>query len=171
MLVKMKEIWKDVAGYESIYQVSNLGRVKTKQRRSKPYRGSVGTSHLVKEKIRKPSVKNGYYFLWLYDGKGSRRMEYVHRLVGLNFLVDRDGPHVDHIDGDRKNNVVTNLRLTTQSLNLMNKPTRKGYHYKNGRYYARIRLNNVRMSLGGHGSESEAVQTYIAAKKKLLRVP
>lgn len=99
------EIWKDVVGYEGLYQVSNLGRVK-----------SFNYKHLKKTKILKQQLKHqGYLELLLTKDKISRYIG-VHRLVAMAFISNPNNkPQVDHINTIRHDNRVENLRWATQS--------------------------------------------------------
>ena len=99
----MKEIWKDIDGYEGMYQISNLGRVKSLERKDRMGR-------LVKEKIIKPKDdKDGYKRLILYkDGKGKNYR--IHRLVATTFIPNPENkPQVNHKDCNVSNNNVDNL--------------------------------------------------------------
>lgn len=98
------EIWKDIADYIGLYQVSNRGRVKSLPRN--------GTSKY--EKILTPHKdSNGYYNVSL-SKSGKRKVAYVHRLVAETFLPNPDNlPDVYHIDGDPANNDITNLYWCT----------------------------------------------------------
>ena len=98
-----KEIWKDVSGYEGLYQVSNLGRVK-----SLPVHRKVGWADYVsKEKILKQCKnKYGYLFVCLHKGD-TQRVVKVHRLVALAFIANPNNlPCVNHKDENKENNFV-----------------------------------------------------------------
>lgn len=102
----MNEIWKDVTGYEGLYQVSNLGRVK-----AMPKRGH-------KEKIMKPSLKKDGYNRILLSKKGKYKTLYVHRLVAEAFLSHTESKcEVNHINGIKTDNYVYNLEWVTKSQN------------------------------------------------------
>lgn len=101
------EVWKDVVGYEGIYQVSNIGKVKSLNYKNEGY-----------ERELKQDNNNGYRQVALTkDGKLRRHK--VHRLVYEAFVQPiKDGMVVCHNDGDRANNHLSNLRMDTQSGNL-----------------------------------------------------
>ena len=117
--ILMEEIWKDIEGYEGLYQVSNLGRVKTVERISVVKDVVHGTySRKLKEKIKKLSLdSNGYLFITL-SKNGNHKTFGVHRLVAQAFIPKIDGKFfIDHIDGNCRNNCVTNLRWCTHTEN------------------------------------------------------
>ena len=115
----MKEIWKDVIGYEGLYQVSNLGRVKSLDRFCIDGRKRYG-------QIMKQVITNGGYFaVGLRKGKGQKRY-LVHRLVAEAFIPNTDNkPCVDHINTIRTDNRVCNLRWCTYKENCNNSKTLK----------------------------------------------
>jgi len=106
----MEEIWKDIAGYEGAYQVSNLGRVKSFRQSSK-----MGKP---KEWILKPSLINsGYGVVTLYS-KEKREKFQIHRLVASAFLPNPNNlPCVNHRDENKLNNCVENLEWCTYQYN------------------------------------------------------
>lgn len=96
------EIWKDVQGYEGLYQVSNFGRVKT-----------------IKTNIIRKFGDNGhgYMFLPLHKNNKSKN-HYVHRLVATSFIDNLyRKTTVNHINGIKADNSVSNLEWATQSEN------------------------------------------------------
>lgn len=109
----MVEEWKDIAGYEGLYQVSNLGRVKGVERISPQ-------GHLLKEKIRALAEDKYGYMVVNLCRDGKVKVYKVHRLVCYAFIskpLDKD--FVNHIDGDKKNNAVWNLEWCTSSENII----------------------------------------------------
>lgn len=105
-----KEIWKDIVGYERLYQVSNLGRVKSLDRVSI-------SNNNIKGKIISQYNKEGYKWVRLH--KDGRIKHYaVHRLVAISFLPNPNNyPEVAHKDETRNNNCVSNLQWTTHKEN------------------------------------------------------
>lgn len=102
----MNEIWRDIAGYEGRYQVSNKGNVK-----SLHYRGHYG------EKIMKP-VKHHSGYLIIQLGRKPRKIHLVHQLVAKAFIPPVEGKKlVNHIDGNKRNNCVENLEWVTYKEN------------------------------------------------------
>lgn len=115
----MKEIWKPIRGYENLYEVSNLGRVKALER----YVQNNGGAQKRHEMILKQSGKFHFGVTLCKDGKTKRKT--VHRLVAEAFIPNPENkPVVDHIDTNPKNNRVDNLRWVTIQENAMNPLTR-----------------------------------------------
>lgn len=118
----MEEIWKDIKGYEDCYQVSNLGRVISKERDIIYKDGSV--KHR-KERIMKPQNLRGYKGVNLYK-ENTYKMVLVHRLVADAFIQPENGKdEIDHINTIRSDNRVENLRWVTRKENGNNPITRK----------------------------------------------
>ncbi|MDG9855590.1 NUMOD4 motif-containing HNH endonuclease [Pseudomonas nitroreducens] len=110
----MQEIWKPIAGYEGLYEVSSLGRVRSLDR---IVRYSNGKDRLTKGRILHFSLPNGYQQVTLCNGDSHRPFK-VHRLVAVAFCARRDGCDVvNHIDGVKTNNAVSNLEWTTYKAN------------------------------------------------------
>lgn len=112
----MEEIWKDIKGYEGLYQVSNFGRIKGMEKICK---SCYGSTSIKKERILKNRInnKNGYYRVTLYKEDGKKDF-YVHRLVAETFIPNIDNkPAINHKDGDKGNNNVDNLEWVTYKEN------------------------------------------------------
>lgn len=90
----MEEIWKDIEGYEGLYQVSNLGRVRSLRR-----------NIIFKNRIE----RSGYEGVYLYKNKGYKYF-LIHRLVANAFISNPDNlPQVNHKDENKLNNCISNL--------------------------------------------------------------
>ena len=101
------EEWRDIKGYEGIYQISNKGRVK-----------SLNYKRTGKEKILSPGKRRGYFYISLYK-KGEKPKNFdIHRLVAQAFLPNPDNlPVVNHKDENKLNNNVENLEWCTFAYN------------------------------------------------------
>ena len=111
----MIEIWKDIKGYEGLYQISNLGRVKSLSRWINTYRkGRVKKDHYVAI----TDNGNGYKIVCLSKDK-KKQNKYVHRLVAEAFIDNpQDYKEINHIDNDTSNNRVDNLEWCDRSYNI-----------------------------------------------------
>ncbi len=125
----MEEIWKDIViekngvvyDYTGIYQVSNLGRIRSLDR-------TTPDGRYIKGKVKSVKInEQGYVRVTLHkNGKEARHM--VHRIVATAFIKNDDPVNkteVNHIDLNRKNNVVTNLEWISHTDNVK-------YSYKQG---------------------------------------
>ncbi len=143
---------KDVLGFEGLYAVDEAGSVWS-------YRKNDWLS---------PGLnKVGYYKVVLCkDGK--MKTHYVHRLVAQAYLENySDNLQVDHINGDRLNNYISNLRMVTSQQNQWNKTKAKGFCWnKNAKkWQAQIKINNKIKYLGYFNTEAEARESYLKAKE------
>lgn len=103
------EVWKDIEGYEGLYQVSNTGKV-----RSLRYRNQDKMNEL----FLKPH-NQGYLQVELHKN-GKRKMFTVHRLVAMAFVDGYAiGKEVNHIDENKQNNISTNLEWVSTSQNVL----------------------------------------------------
>lgn len=104
----MKEIWKDIEGYEGLYQVSNIGRVK-----------SLNYNHTNQEKILKYGIDtSGYRVITLWKNRKGKTKT-VHRLVANTFIPNPNNyPIINHKDENKQNNSVDNLEWCTYKYNL-----------------------------------------------------
>lgn len=111
----MEEIWKDIKGFEGLYQISNYGRVKRVEHTVIYSNGRVRIYHETLLKA-KPNIF-GYYYLNLTKDKVSHSYR-VHRLVAENFIPNPENLKVvNHIDEDKTNNRVDNLEWCTPAYN------------------------------------------------------
>ena len=106
-----KETWLPVVGYERLYEVSDKGNVRSVSHMTRDgrfWKGRPIGKH--------PSGKG--YLVAVLSNDGVYRREYIHRLVAKAFLPNpEDKPEVNHIDGNKHNNSVSNLEWVTKSEN------------------------------------------------------
>lgn len=98
----MEEIWKDIIGYEGLYKISSFGRIKSKHTNNKWGSGW---------KLLNGYRDNlGYLYTALFK-EGNRHIFKIHRLVALHFIPNSENkPQVNHIDADKTNNRIENLK-------------------------------------------------------------
>lgn len=114
----VEEFWKDVEGYEGIYRVSNLGRVESLGRFIRG-NGVLQEKRFLKGRFLKAVYRGGYLCVDLSNHRGGMHYS-VSRLVAKHFVINTDPDnkiYVNHIDGDKKNNVWNNLEWCTPSEN------------------------------------------------------
>jgi hypothetical protein len=113
------EIWRPVVGYPELahVEVSSLGRVRTLDRVAASKRAAQPTQLKRGGTISPYVAHNGYLQIQIKVG-GVRRKYYVHRMVGLAFVLGHfDGASIDHIDGNKLNNLPGNLQWVTLARN------------------------------------------------------
>lgn len=166
------EKYIDCKGYEGIYQISDLGNVKSLSR----FINNGNSGYYSKEKLLKQTLnkKIGYYYISLcINGKPIKF--YIHQLVAISFLNHNlDGTNklvVDHIDSNKTNNKLTNLQVVSNRENCVKdkKSSSIGVYYyaKVNRFRARIRIGKQRIDLGQFKTELEATNAYQLALSKI----
>lgn len=146
------EIWRDVKGYEGLYQVSNLGQVKSISFRNNKIKKT-------RSKILKlTESKNGRIYVMLYkDGK--RKNKTVHRLVASAFIKNPfNYAEINHIDGNPKNNNVSNLEWCDRNYN-------QKHAYTNGLSY--MSRKNKEMSKAVIRSDGKIYESIRACARDL----
>lgn len=104
-------VWKPVKNYEGLYEVSNLGEVRSLDRTD-----SIGRK--IKGRLLKPAQCKGYQVVGLHK-KGKMKQVYIHRLVAEAFIGEPPkGYEVNHIDENKANNCVDNLEYLTHLGNM-----------------------------------------------------
>lgn len=102
----MKEIWKDIEGYEGKYEISNFGRIKSYAQKKN---GKITEEY---------TDKKGYKTIFLYDKPQHGKWHKIHRLVASAFIDNPDNlPQVNHKDENKENNRVDNLEWCTNDYN------------------------------------------------------
>lgn len=106
----MMEKWKDIKGYEGLYQVSNLGRVRSLDRSIKV---NNSCSRVYKGKILKGNLGTNGYLYVILSKDGVCKTKYIHNLVAPTFHNRIEGYDVDHINSIKTDNRSDNLRYIT----------------------------------------------------------
>lgn len=175
----MKEIFKPIKNYEGLYEISNLGRVKSFERKVKV---GYGAFRLKSETVLRLIMdKGGYLTVNLY-GDGRQKSFKIHHLVWDNFRNrKRNGLilQIDHIDGNKKNNKIDNLQLLSLRENISKGFMQNGkktslytgvcWLKKLKKWRAQIRIKGERKYLGCFKNEKTASQAYQKVLKKLIQ--
>jgi hypothetical protein len=148
------EEWKQIKGFSN-YSISNLGNIRNNK----------------KGNLLKPSIDGkGYYVVRLYIDNKNAMTNKLHRLLGIHFLPNpNDYLEIDHIDRNKLNNSLDNLRWCNRTINLRNRGILgfSSNKYKNITWSKRdnvfrvgITINNKQKYLGSYKTEEEAVISY-----------
>lgn len=167
------EQWRPVVGFEGYYDVSNLGRVKSVERMIGSKWGD--KTKVQRERILKPGISNGYYKLTLCK-EGKFYYRYVHRVVLESFDKLSDLV-VDHIDENKLNNRLENLRYVTDRENNIHYVSKRksktsskyigvNYSPSHGKWRSAINVRAKRFHVGYFDNEHDAHLAYEAAKIK-----
>ena len=159
------EIWKDIPGYEGLYQVSNLGRVVSIKRQ---VCGKLGSIRTINDKILKATISNeGYRKVKLYIHNQPTQSFSVHRIVIESFIGKQEGLVVDHIDNNRLNNYLENLRYCTNIDNntIFRKPSKHGHigiecNMSTNRWRGKIKINKKAYRTSYSSSKENAIEDY-----------
>jgi hypothetical protein len=156
------EMWNDIKGYEGLYKISNLGNVM-----------NIKTSRILKSWIN----PEGYKCVDLYHN-GKKKTMYIHRLIAIHYISnDENKQCVDHIDNNRLNNKLTNLRWCTNQQNDMNRSISKNntsgskgvsFHKQTNKWRARIKISGKEIFLGYFTEINDAIEARREKAKELF---
>ena len=156
------EEWRKITDYEN-YSVSSFGNVRNDKTRKL----------LSNNRLR----GKGYNSVALYNGKGKRKDKSTHKLVGEAFIENPNNyDQIDHIDNNKLNNNISNLRWVNNSLNQRNvekykrkcSSTYKGVSFSKraNKFITEIMINRKKVYLGSFDTEKEAGLAYNEYIKK-----
>lgn len=155
----MEEIWKDISGYNGLYQVSNLGRVK-----------SLANNFTRKEKILKNNIDSNGYNVVVLHKKGIRKTRTVHQLVSIAFLNHMPNGRdlvINHKNFIKTDNIVTNLEIVTarengnkKHLKSTSKYTGVSWHKRDKIWHSQIHINGENKHIGYFKNEIDASIAY-----------
>lgn len=135
------EQWKDINNYEGLYQVSTYGNIKRLERK-------LDDGRIIKEKLLKLNVCGDGYIMVGLTKNSIRKFFYVHRLVAESFIPHSvDKYEVDHIDTNRTNNNINNLRWVTRSENNLNPITQKRLGHEKGKKLSEEHKQKISISM------------------------
>jgi len=161
------EEWRDISGYEGLYQVSDLGRVKSLDR-LRP--NGPKSQYMMKGRTLSPGVSGDTGYLTVnICGKSYS----IHRLVAKTFISNLNNlPEVNHKDQDKTNNNLNNLEWVTRSENTTHGVRKRKFHSKyagvtwdkaRNRWRVILMLGKQQKFIGRFKNEIEAGQAYINA--------
>ena len=163
----MEEIFKDIPNYEGMYQVSDMGRVKSLARKG-----------CLKDRILKPYLEIGGYFKVVLRKDNKTKTRRVHQLVAEAFLSHVPCGYkliVNHEDHDRLNNKLDNLEITTNRNNTNQKHLNSSSEYTGvswakhvSKWKAQIRINGKSKHLGYFTDDLEASNAYEKALSEII---
>jgi len=165
----MEEVWRDIKGYEGLYQVSNLGRIKSL---AKSWKAGLPCLRTKPETIMAQSTDGKGYIQMFLSKNGKTKSIKAHLLVWDAFGEEnRSGmeKQIDHIDNDKQNNSIDNLRIVSNRVNstkrssLADKTSRfVGVRYRDDmkKWTAQIYYDKKRRYLGSFDCESLAGLAY-----------
>ena len=118
----MNEIWRDIKGYEGLYQVSSLGRIKSLPRYEIGHNGKKHSNIFFRKGgMLKPNDRGNGYLHFVLSKNGKQKTFYIHRLVGMAFqdICGEwfDGAVINHKDENPLNNAASNLEWCSRSYN------------------------------------------------------
>lgn len=177
MIEKEKEIWKNIPGYEGYYQASDLGRVRSLDR-TVIYKD--GRKRFYKGKVLSPTMTKGYKQAALMM-KGRHKSFRISQLVAMAFLGhEPDGLKlvIDHIDGNKLDDRVENLRIVTNRANAStcfrtNNGTFSSeylgahWHINSLKWNSSIYYDGIYVYLGSFDNEADASDAYQKALSKI----
>jgi hypothetical protein len=165
------EIWKDIVGFEGLYQISNYGNIKSCER----YVNAKFGKRVVNEKILSLGKDRDGYLMAILCQYGTKKTVKVHRLVANAFIDKIDGKNmVNHIDSNKSNNILSNLEWVSNLENICHSKLKMKtsskyigvYFYKRDNLFrANARVNGKLVILGNFKNEEDAYRARVKFEK------
>jgi len=167
---EMNEVWINIEGYENLYKISNMGKVKSLSREVNGKNGST-REHVGKE-LAKLISSNGYQVVRL-SKEGKATTYTLHSLMAKNFLrmnLNDKTLIINHKDSNPKNNQLNNLEIVSYRENACHAQLQKtrscehigvSYNKKEGKYKSSITFNGKQIGLGTYLNEEDAYQARV----------
>ena len=176
--MNVKEVWRDIPGYEGYYQASSFGRVRSLDRTVVDSRGG---ERFYRGRLIEGGVDGGGYRLAALSFNGIRRNFKFSQLVAMAFLGHEPNGYelvIDHVNGDKSDDRVENLRIVNHRANLStcfrsdrgsfsSEYVGVNWDEKASKWKAQIWHNDVRTHLGLYNTELEASKAYQLALSKI----
>ncbi len=154
------EEWKDIKDFEGLYMISSYGRIISCSKRLKNGNGS----RVTKPKLSIPGKCRGYYQARL-SKEDKQYCPYIHRLIAEYFIPNPSNyKYVDHIDGNRTNNDIKNLRWCTASMNRLN-PITHDKHRKSMSSSKRMEISRIKPIVRVNTNNPSDVEAYLSPKE------
>jgi len=154
------EEYRDIKGYEGVYQVSNIGNVRRFYAGIKSFR------------MMKPINHSGGYSRLKLRNKGNDKDVYIHRLVAEAF-IEKSGEVVNHLDGNKKNNHLSNLEVCSQRENVTHAFQKRKMHSSfagvskfENKWRSDFFVNGKRTKTFGFNCETAAYVNYLRLLKQ-----
>tara|TARA_R110000822_G_scaffold33947_5_gene96435 strand:- start:892 stop:1422 length:531 start_codon:yes stop_codon:yes gene_type:complete len=171
----MKEIYKDIIGYEELYKVSNLGNVKSID---KYISRSDGLIYFRKGRVLSPGVNAAGYLIVGLSKESKQKSRYIHQLVAESFFNHKPCGYklvINHLDFNKSNNLVTNLEVVTNRVNSNHKHIKSSsiytgvsYRKKQSKWSSSIYFNSKSVFLGLFDDEYDAHLAYQDKLKSII---
>lgn len=167
------EEWREVFGYEDLYLISNMGRVRSLDR---TYVFKKVFKRSNKGRLLTPTLSPTGYFVLNLARSGKYKTRQVHQLVSESFLnhFSNKKMHVDHINGVRTDNRLSNLQVLSARDNAgkglrcgWNQSGAKGVYTDRHRWRTEFWIDKRRLHLGSYGTVEEANKVYQTALKNM----
>ena len=156
------EIWKEIVGFEGLYEISNYGNVKSCKR----YVNFRFGKRLVFEKLLRLGKDKDGYLMAILCQDGTKKTVKIHRLVANAFIDKFDGKNVvNHIDSNKSNNISSNLEWVSSLENICHSKSKLkssskyigvSYNKKDKAFRAHIFINGKNIYLGSSNTEEDA---------------